>query len=576
MKKTILFFVLLFSAVAIAQSVGWTDLMETDVTVADNNYDIFTNGYGNHIIVQKSDTLKYYKIDVEGDDVSSTNLETTSVVSPSISGDATNLYVVYRKGTEEKIRTKYSSDGGTSWSYISDLNLSDSPSSIECVFSKEKLHVTYQVGTTVYFTFYNTISENWLSSLSVSNTGASNPRIGINSRGSSIDTVYFVFQPGSNKLSWRRYNVDDGLSSIKNMIIQGHDQTHLGFAVDDEYIYAFHKATSTDILNWQIRRIWNNGTIIGSSGSNNNTDVDKLFTTTTVSGETCTAAWDKTNDTPPDPFRISRMRFNGNYDLTEDLIYQNQNLSPVNIVNLSSAENDVHVVWLDNLGSNNGDDLRFKYYDDVPLAPQDLDVEIYTVGLKTHPKLTWTQNNAPDVYFNSDGYDVWRRISENGGPWTDWSSIGSAEGKDSEYLDETIGSCYGEAHIAEYKIKAVDINDNVSGFSDVVSINFVTYYKLSQGIVRHNYELSQNYPNPFNPTTQISYSIAEDAFITLKIYDMLGNEVTELVNSNQSAGNYKANFNAAELSSGIYIYRLTAMNGERILFSQSNRMILLK
>jgi hypothetical protein len=90
------------------------------------------------------------------------------------------------------------------------------------------------------------------------------------------------------------------------------------------------------------------------------------------------------------------------------------------------------------------------------------------------------------------------------------------------------------------------------------------------------YSLEQNYPNPFNPATSIRYSLAEDGFVTLNVYDMLGSEVAELVNSNQSAGNYELSFNASELSSGIYIYRLTAMEGDRIEFSDTKRMILLK
>ena len=85
-------------------------------------------------------------MDVNGNTVINLNppLESTAVTSPSISGDLTKLYVVYRKGTENKIRTKYSTDGGVSWSYIlPDLNTSSAPSSIECVFSKGNLHVTF-------------------------------------------------------------------------------------------------------------------------------------------------------------------------------------------------------------------------------------------------------------------------------------------------------------------------------------------------------------------------------------------------------------------------------------------------
>lgn len=90
------------------------------------------------------------------------------------------------------------------------------------------------------------------------------------------------------------------------------------------------------------------------------------------------------------------------------------------------------------------------------------------------------------------------------------------------------------------------------------------------------YNLSQNFPNPFNPSTKIGYTLPDDAKVTIKIYDILGVEVAELVNETKRAGFYEADFDASNLSSGIYIYRITAVSGERILFSESKRMILMK
>jgi len=85
------------------------------------------------------------------------------------------------------------------------------------------------------------------------------------------------------------------------------------------------------------------------------------------------------------------------------------------------------------------------------------------------------------------------------------------------------------------------------------------------------YELSQNYPNPFNPTTKISYTIPEASNVTLKVYDALGKEVATLVNEFQGANKYKVDFNANQLSSGVYIYKLEAGN-----FSITKKMLLLK
>jgi hypothetical protein len=85
------------------------------------------------------------------------------------------------------------------------------------------------------------------------------------------------------------------------------------------------------------------------------------------------------------------------------------------------------------------------------------------------------------------------------------------------------------------------------------------------------YSLNQNYPNPFNPITKISYSLPEANFVSLRIFDMLGREVISLVNEMKQAGTYEAEFDASQLSSGTYIYKLTAGN-----FQSVKKMILTK
>ena len=72
------------------------------------------------------------------------------------------------------------------------------------------------------------------------------------------------------------------------------------------------------------------------------------------------------------------------------------------------------------------------------------------------------------------------------------------------------------------------------------------------------FELSQNYPNPFNPTTTIKYSLPVESFVSLKIYNILGQIVSVLVNEQISAGKHAVKFNAEKLSSGTYFYRLDA------------------
>ncbi len=86
-----------------------------------------------------------------------------------------------------------------------------------------------------------------------------------------------------------------------------------------------------------------------------------------------------------------------------------------------------------------------------------------------------------------------------------------------------------------------------------------------------NFSLSQNYPNPFNPSTNIRYDLPKNGFVKLVVRDMLGREVETLVNENQTAGTYEANWNASQFPSGVYFYKLTTDN-----FTETKKMLIIK
>jgi len=83
--------------------------------------------------------------------------------------------------------------------------------------------------------------------------------------------------------------------------------------------------------------------------------------------------------------------------------------------------------------------------------------------------------------------------------------------------------------------------------------------------------LYQNYPNPFNPITKIKYSVPTESIITIKVFDILGNEVKSLVSEKQEQGNYEIDFDGSNLASGIYLYQMQAG-----AFSQVKKMLILK
>ncbi len=126
--------------------------------------------------------------------------------------------------------------------------------------------------------------------------------------------------------------------------------------------------------------------------------------------------------------------------------------------------------------------------------------------------------------------------------------------------------------------------DNTLGQNWAASVGYGTPGKINDTFVNVNdqkstlpteFALFQNYPNPFNPTTLIRYSIPQNSFVTLKVYDVIGNEIAELINEEKSAGNYEVEFsslkNNLKISSGVYLYQLRAND-----FVQTKKMILIK
>jgi hypothetical protein len=92
-----------------------------------------------------------------------------------------------------------------------------------------------------------------------------------------------------------------------------------------------------------------------------------------------------------------------------------------------------------------------------------------------------------------------------------------------------------------------------------------------EGDILLDFELNQNYPNPFNPQTRINFSVSEISFVSLKVFDVLGNEIAVLINKEKQAGTYEVGFDANELTSGIYFYTLKARG-----FNQTKKMMFLK
>ena len=159
---------------------------------------------------------------------------------------------------------------------------------------------------------------------------------------------------------------------------------------------------------------------------------------------------------------------------------------------------------------------------------------------------------------NNSGFEIERKTET-----TDWIKITfvAGYGTSSEVHSYTFNDYNLSSDRYYYRLKQIDYDGSIN-YSDVVFIEIS---------VPSEFALDQNYPNPFNPTTKIGFHIAESEFVTLKVYDLLGNELATLVKENKPAGEYEVEFSAIGLTSGIYIYKLETRN-----VIQTKKMILLK
>ncbi len=144
-----------------------------------------------------------------------------------------------------------------------------------------------------------------------------------------------------------------------------------------------------------------------------------------------------------------------------------------------------------------------------------------------------------------------------------WNKIGfvKGHGTTTEASNYTFTDKNVSGNSIKYRLKQIDYNGSYT-YSRVIEVKL----KMVE-----DYKLCQNYPNPFNPSTSISYTMPEDGFVELKIYNSLGQKIETLINKAMQAGVHKVIWNAQNLPSGVYFYKITVNN-----FSQINKMVLLR
>ncbi len=172
--------------------------------------------------------------------------------------------------------------------------------------------------------------------------------------------------------------------------------------------------------------------------------------------------------------------------------------------------------------------------------------------------LSWTTGSET----NNLGFEVER----NSG--TSFEKIGFVAGFGTS--SETHAYSFVDASLSEgtysYRLKQVD-HDGTFDYSEIIEVDVT---------VPDVFALEQNYPNPFNPSTRIDFSLAVDSKVSLKVFDILGQEVVTLISSDLSSGSHKVDFDASALNSGVYFYRIEATGIDGTNFTNVKKMILTK
>lgn len=180
---------------------------------------------------------------------------------------------------------------------------------------------------------------------------------------------------------------------------------------------------------------------------------------------------------------------------------------------------------------------------------------------KNNVKLNW----VTEWELNNSGFDLERKETKEGSSWGKIAFItggGTTQGqKFYSYEEKKL-----KTGSYNYRLKQIDYNGNFE------------YFELSEAVTvkaPNDFKLSQNYPNPSNPKSKIDYEIPFDGKVSLKIYDILGKEVFNLVDEYKAADFYSVEFDGSNLASGMYFYRIIAEGGGK-QFTKTLKMVLVK
>jgi hypothetical protein len=223
------------------------------------------------------------------------------------------------------------------------------------------------------------------------------------------------------------------------------------------------------------------------------------------------------------------------------------------------------------LGANDGSGIAFAgagntglYYNRI--LDSSIPVELVSFNASVvngNVQLSWSTASET----NNSGFSVERR-NVNNNTYTSWQNIAFVDGKGTtsqqtsySYTDNNVNT--GKY---QYRLKQIDFNGTFS-YSDVVNVDINVPQKFA---------LEQNYPNPFNPTTSVKFSLPVESKVTIKIFNLIGQEVAEITNRNYDAGSHTVLIDGSLLTSGLYFYTINASGADGKDFTSTKKMLLMK
>ncbi|MBD3410330.1 MAG: T9SS type A sorting domain-containing protein, partial [Ignavibacteriales bacterium] len=168
---------------------------------------------------------------------------------------------------------------------------------------------------------------------------------------------------------------------------------------------------------------------------------------------------------------------------------------------------------------------------------------------------------------------------------TDTFSVGWHENLGGGEIDTTVNAVFNNdnSYILSLVVVDIDVDGDLDLLFDKAENGYMGYHpntRITSASVKLEtpdaFSLSQNYPNPFNPATTIRYALPKAAMVRLTVYNALGQVVRELESSFKQAGYHEATFNASDLGSGVYFYRIDAVGSSGERFQETRKMLLIK